>query len=1068
MPVTISLKGRDAIGFIGSRTKLYQILKNLLISYGASHYFSEVKFFLILNDQDIRYFFWAGWLKHTWNEGNGGDSNNGCGFRNIVYDEESQKRGMDFLYTELSHRKEMPENLIRSLPEYLVFVYRSDAFRKHPVVKFVKGAASLGFHFLFFEEAEEQVAAEVTDRIFLNGEDQTGYVQKIADGKQIQTFSYPHISSGMAARAAHRLMPVRERELSLESTLTDRVTLYEMLDLIQLSSADIRENWKQNRADQSMAVPIGVMPGGEKMMLDLHEKKDGPHGLVAGTTGSGKSEFLQTLILSLAMHYAPGEVGFILIDFKGGGMANQFRCLPHLLGCVTNMDEKEIDRSLLLLRSELQKRQKLFTEAGVNHIDEYMKKWREGCAPSPLPHLILIVDEFAELKSLQPDFMKELISTSRIGRSLGIHLILATQKPAGVVNDQIWSNARFRICLKVQTAQDSQEILKSPLAAEIKEPGRAYLQIGNHERFELFQSAYSGAPVSSDNSRSRRGFILYERKLSGQRRVLYREAAGLDVQNQITELQSVVHQLSEFAQTEHCIKPSAIFLPPLPEVLNYPEERKKQEGKRTGLVVPVGMVDDPENQRQYEWKLDLQKENIWIVGSALSGKTNILQTILRGAAERYLPEEISFYLLDFASLQLIHFRNLKHVGGIISRNDPEILKNLIKMLREEREKRRNLLSTLGVRSISEIKEIKKDLGINSKIPQIVVMIDQYPVFKNIFPEYEEEMAGMFGDSLSLGISFVITSSRTAGIGYKVLSEFSNRIALYCNDSSEWSVIFEGCRKKPVNQPGRGLVERDRHLYDCQFYRNVSDEDDGDQRQSLQAVIQKINGAAKGSGAIQIPCVPEKISEEILWRQHEGFMQKFDQENGLLTGISYEKVEPEWIDFHEWPLIAVTGEKTKGRFLYTEYVRGHFSRMHRCQLLEPETAKELQNFVGQGWQAEEKYTLRIIWIRQQRMLEEWTELEENMAEIRRQLENFEEYRTVYFLENADNRQVSYRSSDIMKEIRNREKIIYFGRLSRLKLLDGSFTGIRRDEAVREDDGYLLRDGQSERFKIIQKN
>lgn len=183
------------------------------------------------------------------------------------------------------------------------------------------------------------------------------------------------------------------------------------------------------------------------------------------------------------------------IDFKGGGMANQFKNLPHLLGAITNIDGKEMERSLKSIKAELRKRQKLFAEAEVNHIDKYIQEYKAGKVDIPIPHLILIVDEFAELKAEQPEFMKELVSAARIGRSLGVHLILATQKPSGQVDDQIWSNSKFKLCLKVQSQEDSNEVLKSPLAAEIKEPGRAYLQVGNNEIFELFQSAYSGAPA---------------------------------------------------------------------------------------------------------------------------------------------------------------------------------------------------------------------------------------------------------------------------------------------------------------------------------------------------------------------------------------------------------------------------------------------------------------------------------------------------------------------------------------------------------------------------------------------
>lgn len=222
-------------------------------------------------------------------------------------------------------------------------------------------------------------------------------------------------------------------------------------------------------------------------------------------TGSGKSEFIITYILSLAINYSPDEVSFILIDYKGGGLAFAFENktlgieLPHLAGTITNLDKSEMNRTLVSINSEIKRRQKIFNDArdslseSTIDIYKYQKFYREGKVTEPIPHLFIICDEFAELKSQQPDFMDNLISVARIGRSLGVHLILATQKPSGVVNDQIWSNTKFRVCLKVQDESDSKEMLKRPEAASLKQVGRFYLQVGYNEYFALGQSAWCGA-----------------------------------------------------------------------------------------------------------------------------------------------------------------------------------------------------------------------------------------------------------------------------------------------------------------------------------------------------------------------------------------------------------------------------------------------------------------------------------------------------------------------------------------------------------------------------------------------
>lgn len=401
---------------------------------------------------------------------------------------------------------------------------------------------------------------------------------------------------------------------------------------------------------------------------------------VAGTTGSGKSELLQTYILSMAALYHPYEVGFVIIDFKGGGMANQFKDLPHMMGRITNIDGKEINRSLRSIKAELNKRQRLFAEAGVNHIDNYIIKVRKGEVKIPLPHLILIVDEFAELKAEQPDFMKELISAARIGRSLGVHLILATQKPSGQVDEQIWSNSRFKLCLKVQSPQDSNEVLKSPLAAEIKEPGRAYLQVGNNEMFELFQSAYSGAPERTEDSNLKE-FTIYEITSSGKRLPVYVQKKKKE-QNVKTQLDAMVQYMASFCQKNQLKKLPEICLPSLEECIEFPIQKALSD-KSSHIVAEIGIYDDPDNQLQDVYSVDLTNQNMMIIGSAQSGKTNLLQTLIRSVTTKYTPQDVNIYIIDFASMYLKNFETLNHVGGVVTASEDEKLKNLFKLLYKE-------------------------------------------------------------------------------------------------------------------------------------------------------------------------------------------------------------------------------------------------------------------------------------------------------------------------------------------------------------------------------------------------
>lgn len=325
---------------------------------------------------------------------------------------------------------------------------------------------------MFFAEDEGLLPKNCESIIRLDTFGKNGVLIEAKNNLNSVEFTYQTVSDEEVEQMAYKMSPVFCEEVSLEGGLLKNYSFYQMMNIFDAEEISLGQKWNSDAIYHTLKAPLGINAKKETVYLDLHENAHGPHGLVAGTTGSGKSEILQSYIISMAINYHPDDVGFVIIDFKGGGMANQFASLPHLIGTITNIDGREIERSLKSIRAELQKRQRLFAEYNVNKIDAYIMKYKNGEAKVALPHLIIVVDEFAELKADQPEFMKELISAARIGRSLGVHLILATQKPAGQVDDQIWSNSKFKLCLKVQDKEDSNEVLKSPLAAEIREPGR--------------------------------------------------------------------------------------------------------------------------------------------------------------------------------------------------------------------------------------------------------------------------------------------------------------------------------------------------------------------------------------------------------------------------------------------------------------------------------------------------------------------------------------------------------------------------------------------------------------------
>ena len=882
MPILLNLDKLNAVGVIGLRNKLYQFLKNTMISIACQHFYQEVNIFLIMNEDDVPLFSWARWLPNT--------ENKDSGIRYFIYDEESKKFGLQFLYSELSGRE--LKGGTEGKADYVVFVYRSDIISGHPILKYVERAKSLGFTFIFFEEYEEMLHYAVDEKIYLDTQENFGVIQEVNDGTKEQKFVYQHVAQARVAQAALKLAPVYVDEISLESAMTKHISLYEIMHIMSAYELDLGKRWRESRIWDSIAAPIGVLASGKTLALDIHEKYHGPHGLVAGTTGSGKSELLQTYIIVLASLFHPYELGFVLIDFKGGGMANQFKDLPHLNGAITNIDGKQINRSLDSIHAELIKRQMLFAKYEVNRIDDYIKLYRNGVATIPLPHLIMIVDEFAELKTDQPEFMKELISTARIGRSLGVHMILATQKPAGVVNDQIWSNSKFKICLKVQEQSDSNEVIKSPLASEIKEPGRAYLQVGNNEIFELFQSAYSGETATIENVDNAKEFSISRVDLSGKRDTIYSQKPEKEESGE-SQLEALIQYIDDYCQKEHIERLKPICLPPLEEVIPYKSDMPKYEG--SNLVIPIGIYDDPEHQDQGVLTLDLTAGNILFAGASQNGKTNMLQLIIRGISERYTPEEARIYILDFGTGFLCNYASLKHVGGVVKPTDDEKLVNLFRVLKEDLDKRKDKLSEMGLSSFSSYREAGY-----REFPQEIILLDNYVSFKNIFDEYVEPLTELLRDGPSMGMVFVLTSPQAATFSYRLLTYFYNRYAFYANDDSDYGFILDHCRLRPDDLPGRMVYQKDRKFYEAQTYLAFDAEREIERIELIRAYINDINARYKASEVVAIPEVPEIVTPEIVKSMLDEDAQKYC----VPMGMSYKTIKPVCLDLIEKVSIVI--------------------------------------------------------------------------------------------------------------------------------------------------------------------
>ena len=812
---------------------------------------------------------------------------------------------------------------------------------------------------------------------------------------------------------------------------------------------------------------------------------------MAGTTGSGKSEILQTYILSMATLFHPYEVGFVIIDFKGGGMVNQFKNLPHLMGAITNIDGKEIDRSLKSIKAELQKRQKLFAEAEVNHIDKYIRKFKGGEVKIPLPHLIVIVDEFAELKAEQPEFMKELISTARIGRSLGVHLILATQKPSGQVNEQIWSNSKFKLCLKVQSQEDSNEVIKSPLASEIKEPGRAYLQVGNNEIFELFQSAYSGAPEKMDDNAIKE-FSIRSVSSCGKRTPVYvqkrKQADGINT----TQLDAIVEYVNLYSQKEGIERLPNICLPPLEKSISVPKELAVK-----GNSYPIGIYDDPDTQYQGEAYFDFDADNTIIVGASQTGKTNLLQLIVREIASQKRANEASFYIIDLGSMILKNFEKLNHVGGVVLSSEEEKLKNLFKLLLQELDARKEKLMSVGVSSISSYNEA----GYND-IPHLYVILENFAVFRELYADkYEDDFLFIAREGITYGISLIVTATTTSGFGYKYMSNFANHIALTCNDNSEYSNLFDRCRTEPSNIPGRVLVCFNKVIYEAQTYLSFDGEKEVDRISAIKAFIAEQNDRNVGLRAKRIPEVPDILDQSYIYDNFAVNVQ-----NQIAVSLNYQQVEPVYFDITSMPQLALVGKLTTNmigfeKALINEIKMSYFDRPADVYIIDS-LSRDLMGYADEPFveeysidysmlstifedvtsQLEERYSevleeglevldnkpLLFVLINNTNAIEYISTSKELMSMYTSIVTKYKAMKVMLVFGGINDEAIGYSSGDLLKKLKENKNAMIFTNLAEHKVFDIPAAFIRANKKpIDASQGYYLRETEIVKIRFAKE-
>lgn len=811
VPIVLSLTEQNITGIISyDEQEQRRFLQDIIMQLITFQSYNDLKLVFFLKKDNLNRWNHFQMLPHIWN--------NAKDVRFFADDPEEINEISRYLEEVIGQRRGYEENDIdykSFAPYYLIITDDYKKIEKINIVKeIVNRKVNLGFGMICLSNNITKLPNEC--KTFINIADGNGVTfesELTENGQQKFTFDdQQRIFFEKISRTISNI-PIKITNIQ-DMALPSTYTFLEMYDVGNIEQLNVIERWKRNDATLSLRAPIGIDSSGVKIYLDIHEKYHGPHGLIAGATGSGKSEFIITYILSLAINYHPNDVAFILIDYKGGGLAGAFQKrdikLPHLVGTITNIEKVGLQRSLASIQSELRRRQILFNEArnktdeGTIDIYKYQKLYHDGVVSKPIPHLLIICDEFAELKQQQEDFMDELISVARIGRSLGVHLILATQKPAGVVDDQIRSNSKFGICLKVQDRSDSDDVIGKPDAAYLKNVGQFYMEVGNDEYFVLGQSAWAGAKYIPSNTTKKKEDKSIE-FISNMGTTIKKvdDTITQEENTQGEQLTNIVKHLYNLGKEQN-IKTKQLWLESIPENIYISDLREKYKVKyiENEISPVIGEYDDPENQSQGIVQLNLtQNGNVLIFGSADSGKETLVSSFIYDTMTTYTPNEAQMYIIDFGSEALKIFKESPNVGDVIFSSDDEKLHRYFGMIEKEIKTRKSILS-----------EYNGDYNLylqtsGKPMPMIINIINGYEAFMEVYEDkYEDLILSLTREGSKCGIIFILTAGTSSDVRYRLAQNFKQKIALQMNNDDDYYNVFDNVgKKRPSNLFGRGLI-----------------------------------------------------------------------------------------------------------------------------------------------------------------------------------------------------------------------------------------------------------------------
>lgn len=751
-------------------------------------------------------------------------------------------------------------------------------------------------------------------------------------------FAYEGVPDGISLPAAEalarQLAPLRMGGGDDDEPLLANLDFTDLLNLGDAASVDVARTWRPRSVAERLRVPIGVGEDGQPVMLDLKEAAQegmGPHGLCVGATGSGKSELLRTLVLGLAVTHSSETLNFVLADFKGGATFAGMSQMPHVAAVITNLadDLTLVDRMGDAIRGELQRRQELLRSAGnYANIHDYEKARAAGAPLEPLASLVLVIDEFSELLTAKPDFIDMFIQIGRIGRSLGVHLLLASQRLEEGKLRGLDTYLSYRIGLRTFSAAESRTAIGVPDAYHLPSvPGSGYLKFGTDE-MTRFKAAYVSGTYRTGGPRLAAGQMPIERRpalfTASPVPVVYAapDPAYLTAQREEeddaladTVLDVIVRRLEGQGVPAH-----QVWLPPLDQAPSLDQllpglaptaDRGLTATEYTrpgGLTVPLGLIDKPFEQRREVLYRDFSGAagHMMVVGGPQSGKSTLMRTLISAFALTHTPAEVQFYALDFGGGGMVSLADLPHVGGVASRLDPERVRRTVAEVLGVLNRREEFFRSHSIDSIATYRR-KRAAG---ELPgeawgDVFLVIDGWGGFRNDYDMLEPVVSDIAARGLGYGIHVVITAARYMEVRAALKDQMLGRLELRLGDVMDSEFDRKVAANVPPGVPGRGQVPEKLHFMGA-LPRIDGSSSAVDLSDGTAAFVQAVKSSWTGAPAPAVRLLPRRLPAEQL---PKGF--EYPQ-HGIAIGIDETNLEPVFVDFETDPFFLIFGESESGK------------------------------------------------------------------------------------------------------------------------------------------------------------